>query len=103
MVSSFIYLTNLAGLATYNPDLTIFLMTTVPPPSRVCDTMLMLSMIVEFMPITLSEPTVTKPAIATLGDKKQCRSINESCAIVQPIFTIVFSAIIQFASILQQG
>ena len=47
----------------------------------------MLSMIVELIPRNVNLLMNTKPATLTLGAKKLCSPIVESCAIVTPKFT----------------
>lgn len=85
------YLINFAGLPTYNPCFSIDFITTVPAPNWVLLVIVILSIIVAFIPKIHCSSTFTNPAIATLGYKKLCEPITESCAIVQLIFKIQFS------------
>lgn len=63
----------------------------------------MLSIIVALIPIIHEFSTLTNPANATLGDKKQCPPIVVSCAIVHPILRIVFFSMTTLASIAHRG
>ena len=66
-------------------------------------TIFTLSIIVELIPKIQLSSTHTKPAIATLGDKKQCELIVVSCEMLHPIFKIVLALITAFASMIQPG
>jgi hypothetical protein len=62
-----------------------------------------LSIINEFIPKTQHSLVFTKPAIATLGDKKECEPIIESCDMLQEIFKIVLLFIFTLGSNIQPG
>ena len=62
----------------YSPSSVIGLVTTAEAPNFTFGDIFILSIIVEFIPRIHSLLIFTKPAIATLGDKKQHSPISES-------------------------
>ena len=60
------------------------------PPNFTFRQISMLSIMVELIPMTHCSFILTKQAIATRGDIKQCSFTFESCAIMPPMLITVF-------------
>ena len=93
-------LINLTGLPTYKPLSFKFFITTAPAPNLLFSFILILSIIVLFIPKIQHCPIhyekvvfFEKPAIATLGDKKEWAPTILWCATRDPILIKTLASI----------